>query len=141
MDNNCLYCAKDESLSNLMYEVAELNVSTFFFFKDQTYKGRCVIAYKGHAKEISNIPANELPFFVEDLAKAVKAMETVFNPDKINYGAFGDKLPHLHFHLVPKYENGPSWGDVFAITPDPKVHLTEDKYQQYISQLRETLKS
>jgi diadenosine tetraphosphate (Ap4A) HIT family hydrolase len=27
-----------------------------------------------------------------------------FKPDKINYGAFGDKIPHLHMHLVPKHE-------------------------------------
>lgn len=119
-----------------MYEVADLNVSTFFFFKDQTYKGRCVVAYKGHAKEISNIPVEELPLFAEDLAKAVKVIETVFNPDKINYGAFGDKLPHLHFHLVPKYENGSNWGDVFAITPDPKVHLSEEEYRSVKTSFR-----
>ncbi|MDC0610763.1 HIT family protein [Vibrio sp.] len=141
MDNSCFYCTKDERLTNLMYEIAELSVSTFFFFKDQTYKGRCIIAYKDHAKELTDIPAEDLPLFAQDMAKAVKAMEAVFKPDKINYAAFGDKLHHLHFHLVPKYEDGPAWGGVFAITPDPKVHLQEDEYQQYISQLRQSLEA
>jgi len=141
MENHCFYCTKDERLSNLMFEIAKLKVSTFFFFKDQTYKGRCVIAYNGHAKELSDIPVNELPLFAEDLAKAVKAIETVFNPDKINYASFGDKLPHLHFHLVPKYKNGPSWGGAFAITPDPTIHLQENEYQLYIDQLTHCLEA
>ena len=33
-------------------------------------------------------------------------MHEIFNPDKVNYGAYGDTGHHLHFHLVPKYKDG-----------------------------------
>ena len=34
------------------------------------------------------------------LARVTRAMDKAFHPEKINYGAYSDKLSHLHFHLV-----------------------------------------
>ena len=37
---------------------------------------------------------------MEDINKVACAMHEIFNPDKVNYGAYGDTEHHLHFHLV-----------------------------------------
>ena len=42
----CLYCQNNETLHNLMIEIAQLSVSRVFLFKEQTYRGRCLVAYK-----------------------------------------------------------------------------------------------
>lgn len=44
----CLYCQNNETLHNLMIEFAELSVSRVFLFKEQTYRGRCLVSYKDH---------------------------------------------------------------------------------------------
>ena len=36
----CLYCQNNETLHNLMIEIAQLSVSRVFLFKEQTYRGR-----------------------------------------------------------------------------------------------------
>ena len=36
----CLYCQNNETLHNLMIEIAQLSVSRVFLFKEQTYR-RC----------------------------------------------------------------------------------------------------
>ena len=41
----CLYCQNNETLHNLMIEIAQLSVSRVFLFKEQTYRGRCLVAY------------------------------------------------------------------------------------------------
>ena len=41
---DCLYCQNNETLHNLMIEIAKLNVSRVFLFKEQTYRGRCLVA-------------------------------------------------------------------------------------------------
>lgn len=41
----CLYCQNNETLHNLMIEIAQLSVSRVFLFKEQTYRGalpRCL---------------------------------------------------------------------------------------------------
>ena len=42
----CLYCQNNETLHNLMIEIAQLSVSRVFLFKEQTYRGRCLVSYK-----------------------------------------------------------------------------------------------
>ena len=136
---DCLYCRKDQRLIDLMIEVAPLQVSTLYLFKEQTYRGRCVVAYRGHINELYELPDSELALFMQDVARAAKAMKTAFNPAKINYGAYSDKLPHLHMHLVPKYVDGPSWGTTFTMMPEPKTLLTETEYAALITQLKHAL--
>lgn len=53
-------------------------------------------------------------------------MHEIFNPDKVNYVAYGDTGHHLHFHLVPKYKDGYEWGSVFAKNPGEKTLSDEE---------------
>jgi ATP adenylyltransferase len=136
---DCFYCRKDQRLHDLMIELAPLSVSTLYLFKEQTYRGRCVVAYHGHVNELYELPAPELAKFTADVARAAQAMRTALGAAKINYGAYSDKLPHLHFHLVPKYVDGPSWGTTFTMMPDPKVLLADGDYAALAAVIRAAL--
>ena len=125
---DCQYCRKDQRLHDLMIEIAPLSASTLYLFKEQTHRGRCVVAYRGHVNELFELPDAELTLFTRDVARAAKAIKTACNPNKINYGAYSDKLPHLHMHLVPKYEGGAAWGAPFEMMPASKQLLTEADY-------------
>jgi ATP adenylyltransferase len=89
-DNNCFYCTKDQRLKDLMIEVCQLSASTLYLFKEQTYRGRCIVAYKGHKRELFELNENELALYTNDIAKAASAMNKAFSPDKINYATYGD---------------------------------------------------
>lgn len=125
---DCQYCRKDQRLHDLMIEVAPLQVSTLYLFKEQTYRGRCIVAYRDHVNELYELPGPELAKFMQDVARAAKAIRTAMGAAKINYGAYSDKMPHLHVHLVPKYVDGPAWGTTFTMMPEPKVLLSSDEY-------------
>ena len=111
-----------------MIEIAPLKVSTLYLFKEQTYRGRCVVAYRAHVNELFELSDADVALFMQDVAHAAKAMQVAFGPAKINYGAYSDKLPHLHMHLVPKYKDGPSWGTTFTMMPEPKQLLSDTEY-------------
>lgn len=136
---DCQYCRKDQRLQDLMIEVAPLGASTLYLFKEQTYRGRCVVAYRAHVNELFELSDAELALFMKDVARAAKAIKAAFNPHKVNYGAYSDKLPHLHVHLVPKYEGGPQWGTTFTMMPEPKKLLTEAEYAELIRTLKAKL--
>lgn len=138
-ENTCFYCEKDQRLYDLMIEICPLDVSTLYLFKEQTYKGRCIVAYKGHVNELFELPEEELELYMKDVAKAATAMKKAFSPDKINYGAYSDKLPHLHFHLVPKYQDGPSWGSTFEMMPAKKVLLSDAEYNEIVDRIKQNL--
>ena len=125
---DCLYCRKDQRLHDLMIEIAPLSVSTLYLFKEQTHRGRCVVAYRTHVNELFELPDSELTLFMRDVARAARTLKVAFGPGKINYGAYSDKLPHLHFHLVPKYIGGVAWGSPFEMMPAEKKLLPEAEY-------------
>ena len=49
----------------------------------------------------------------------------------------GDPV-HLHFHLAPKYVDGPDYGGTFQMNPG-KVYLTEAEYQELIDAIKANL--
>ena len=138
--NPCMYCAKDQRLTDLMIKICELEASVLYLFKEQTYKGRCVVAYKKeHKNEIFELSESELSLYSKDVARVAKAVSSAFNPGKINYGAYGDKMPHVHFHIVPKQEEAPKWGSTFDMMPDEKVYLSESEYSEVIDKIKANL--
>ena len=116
-----------------------MSVSTLYLFKEQTHRGRCVVAYRAHVNELYELPDDELTMFMRDVARAAKAIKTAFGPTKINYGAYSDKLPHLHMHLVPKYEGGAAWGAPFEMMPANKQFLSDEEYVGIISKIKAAL--
>jgi diadenosine tetraphosphate (Ap4A) HIT family hydrolase len=139
MSQNCIYCNQDERLDKLMIEIGKLRVSTLFLFREQTHKGRCIVALNEHQKEFFHLPQEMQDAYMRDVAQTARAIETAFSPDKINYGAFGDTMPHVHFHIVPKYEGGATWGKMFEMNPVENKHLTDEEYQEIIEQLKAAL--
>ncbi|MFP5109881.1 HIT family protein [Neobacillus sp. C211] len=138
LNKDCMYCMKDERRDNLMIEICELEVSTVFLFKEQTYTGRCNVVYKDHVKELFQLSHDELAAFMNDVKKVAAAVDQAFQPNKINYGAYGDTLHHLHMHIVPKYEGKENWGSTFEMNPG-KTYLTEEEYQKMIETIKGAL--
>ena len=138
MKTECLYCDNNQVLKDLMIEVCKLNVSTVFVFREQTYHGRCLVAYKDHDVELYQLGDADLLAYMQDVTKVAAVMKELLNADKINYGAYSDKLPHLHFHLIPKYADGPDYGGVFAMNPQ-KVYLTDSQYAEMVENIRKKL--
>jgi diadenosine tetraphosphate (Ap4A) HIT family hydrolase len=139
MSSDCFYCAKDQRLKDLMIEICQLGVSTLYLFKEQTYRGRCVVAYKGHINELFELEEKELALFMQDVTRAASAIKKAFAPDKINYGAYSDKLPHLHFHVVPKYKDGYTWGGTFEMSPAQKLQLSDAEYLEIVGLIKKNL--
>lgn len=135
---DCLYCTNNETLECLMLPIAELEVSRAFLFKEQTYRGRCLVAYNGHVNDLNELSDEERNKFMADVARVTRAMQKVFNPEKINYGAYSDKLSHLHFHLAPKYVDGPDYGGTFRMNPG-EVYLSDEEYGKMIADIKANL--
>ena len=135
---DCFYCQKNENLYDLMLEIAKLDVSTVFLFKEQTYYGRCLVAYNEHINELFELTEEQRNAYMKEVVRVAKAMKEAFNPIKINYGAYSDKLSHLHFHLVPKYFDGPSYGSTFEMNPQ-SVYLSDEEYHLLIDKVKKNL--
>lgn len=134
----CHYCDRGEAMDKIGLEVAKLSASTVFLFREQSHPGRLIVAYKDHNVELYELSDADRNAFFADVQKAAKALKKVFNPDKINYGAYSDTLQHLHMHLVPKYKDQFEWGGIFTMNPE-KITLNDAACKELIAKLQAAL--
>jgi len=139
LDQNCAYCMEGELVEKFGIKICELEASKVYLFKEQSHKGRCIVASKHHVSEMVNLSKEDRQAFLEDVNHVSEAIHKAFNPDKVNYGAYGDTGCHLHFHLVPKYkEDAFEWGGTFAMDPKQKT-LSDAEYEEVIAELKKFL--
>ncbi len=137
-DENCSYCAEGALVEKFGIKICELKESKVYLFKEQSHIGRCIVANKKHVSEITELTPKERAAYMEDINHVSEAIHKAFNPDKVNYGAYGDTGHHLHFHLVPKYKDEFEWGGVFLMDPKQKT-LTDEEYSKIIEEIKKYL--
>ena len=124
----CPYCEQKEYLAKFGYLAFETSTSLVIVFKDQSHKGRMIVAYKkDHVAEIKDLSVEERNAFMKDVCDVANAIQKAYSPDRINYGAYGDTLGHLHIHLVPKYKDGFEWNGTFQMNKGNLVSEDECK--------------
>lgn len=137
-DQNCAYCVEGELLDAFGIKICELESSKVYLFKEQSHLGRVIVAHKKHVSELVELSQEEIHLYFDEVAKVANVLHKLFQPEKVNYGAYGDTGHHLHFHLVPKYKDGYEWGGVFAMNPGEK-YLTEQEYAELVEKIKNEL--
>ena len=138
-DENCAYCVEGELVEKFGIKIAELAASKVYLFREQSHRGRVIVASKRHVSELVDLERRERQAFMDDVAKVASALRTLFHPTKINYGAYGDTGCHLHFHLVPKYaDDAFEWGGTFAMDPK-RTYLSDAEYADLVATIKAEL--
>lgn len=118
--------------------VAELASSHLRMPRNQFVRGYCVLVCRVHVKEPHELPPGQQVAFFGELTAAARALESVFQPIKMNYLILGNQVPHLHAHLVPRFADDPAPGA--ALSPGDGVRpLTDEEYQRQIDSVRAAL--
>ena len=136
---DCFYCEDGKKLNDLMIPVCELKASRVHLVRNQNFPGRCVVQYKDHKTELYQLTAQELHDFSDDVAVVAHAIQELFKADKINYGIFGDGVPHLHYHVIPKKQGEFCWGGQFDMNGNPDFPA-EDVLTARAAQIAEKIK-
>lgn len=132
---NCFYCEKTEKLNSLMIPVIELQYSMVYLNRDQKHRGRCIVALKEHKTEYFQMTEEQNAGYFAEVSLTARVIQNIFHPDKINYATFGDMVPHVHVHVVPKYQDGLQWGEAFH-DDVPKEIFTDIEYQNMTDKLQ-----
>ena len=136
----CGYCAEGEYLAVFGIKICELEATKVYLFKEQSHRGRVIVASKLHVSEITALTDEERNLFFAEVDRVAKVLHKLYKPTKMNYGAYGDTGHHLHFHLVPKYADDEfEWGGVFAMNPKRK-YLTDAEYAAMVAEIAAELK-
>ncbi len=82
---------------------------------DLDYPGFCRVILNHHIKEMSDLSLEEQGRLMSVVFLVEQVIRDVMNPDKINLASLGNKTPHMHWHIIPRYQTdkhfpNPVWG-------------------------------
>ena len=65
---NCAYCDEGKLLDAFGIKICELPASKVYLFKEQSHRGRCIVASKFHVSEIVELSPDERHAFMDDVS-------------------------------------------------------------------------
>jgi diadenosine tetraphosphate (Ap4A) HIT family hydrolase len=136
----CPLCAPRPEDSPHWLKVASLGASTLYLDRNQTYRGHCQLVFDSrHVEGLEHLEPGEHDLLMLDLRHAARAIAAVVAPERMNYCALGNVVPHLHWHLVPRYRTDPRWGAPIYTTQMTDMRVTTLEEVE-LRQLRDTLR-
>jgi diadenosine tetraphosphate (Ap4A) HIT family hydrolase len=113
---------------------------------DADYPAYCRVELLAHVKEMTDLAPENRARMMKTVFAVEAAMREVIQPDKINLASLGNKTPHLHWHVIPRFSDdkhfpNSHWGNVpsdalqaniHALTGDAKIMLI-DKIKAHIT--------
>jgi diadenosine tetraphosphate (Ap4A) HIT family hydrolase len=73
----------------------------------QFYQGYCILVSRRHAAELNELAPDERWAYLDEMCLLAQAVQTSYRPHKLNYELLGNQVPHLHWHVFPRYLDDP----------------------------------
>ena len=71
------------------------------------YPGFCRVIWCAHIKEMSDLAAGEQTHLMRVVFAVEAALRKLMAPEKINLASLGNQVPHLHWHVIPRFRDDP----------------------------------
>src|ERR1700694_989201 len=88
--------------------IAELDTGYAVLADNQYDRGYTIFLAKQCVPELHDLAPHVRPRFLEELALVAEAVFRAFEPRKLNYELLGNSVPHLHWHIFPRYADDPN---------------------------------
>lgn len=118
----CVLCSRPTE--EILYEDKQLLI---ILADEEDYAGICRVIWKAHTKEMSDLTTIERCHLMEWVWSTEIALRAELQPDKINLASLGNKVPHLHWHIIPRFTNDAHFPSPIWATPcrHPSPHKSD----------------
>jgi len=133
----CQMCSRWEN--ELELRIIDFEHSYLTLNRDQFFPGYCLLFTKQHLTELFHLDPLMRQGLMEEVTRSAAALAQLFNPDKINYELLGNMVPHIHWHIVPRFNSDPLWPRPIWSEPHNEKLLEPIEYVKLSQQIRQSL--
>ncbi|MBF2002946.1 MAG: HIT family protein [Synechococcales cyanobacterium M58_A2018_015] len=87
--------------------ICELEHSLFVVGDHQFHRGYSLVLFKQHVRELHELSAAMQTTLFQEVMYAANVIVATFHPYKMNYACYGNSEPHVHWHIIPRYQTDP----------------------------------
>lgn len=118
--------------------IAEMPHTVAFLLVDQTYRGRTVVWLKEHFDDPVDVPKELRTSLMNEVMCVAEAIRRTLRPDRLNYTCFGNAVPHVHWHIIPRRKDDPDWGKA-PWRENERTDVPEDEIADLAARIRKEL--
>ena len=113
------------------------NFCRVVLLNDKDYPAYCRVELIAHIKEMTDLSPNERARMMKVVFAVETAMREVIQPDKINLASLGNKTPHVHWHVIPRFTDdkhfpNSHWGEATNDGLQANSHALPGALQQLL---------
>jgi len=79
--------------------------------EDSNYPGFCRVILNAHVREMTDLQPEQRTRLMDVVFAVEVAVREVIQPDKINLASLGNVVPHVHWHVIPRWADDPNFPD------------------------------
>lgn len=132
--NSCPMCERVAVLlhgGDNPFLIHEFEHTLFVVGDHQFFRGYSMLLLKKHERELHQLKSNVQSAVFAELMTAARGVADTFKPWKMNYSCYGNVVPHIHWHLFPRYDSDPNREQVPWFYADEfKKHLIDAQTAQ-----------
>ena len=72
---------------------------------DPDYPGFCRVILARHVREMTDLAPDERARLMQVVFAVETALREALAPEKINLASLGNLVPHLHWHVIPRFRD------------------------------------
>jgi diadenosine tetraphosphate (Ap4A) HIT family hydrolase len=69
------------------------------------FPGYCRVVWRNHVAEMTDLDTSSRRHLMNVVCAVESALRGLVVPDKINLAALGNMVPHLHWHIIPRWQD------------------------------------
>jgi diadenosine tetraphosphate (Ap4A) HIT family hydrolase len=104
--NECNYCEPKSEV--LLWRDDRCRV---ILANEPGFVGWCRVIWHHHVRELSDLNNADRNHLMKIVSTVERTLIGALKPTKMNIAALGTAAPHLHFHVIPRYEDDPTFPD------------------------------
>lgn len=135
--NTCPMCERWQGDADL--RIAEFEHSYLILNRDQFFPGYCLLFTRQHQTELFHLEPAVRQGLMEEVSRVARALADCFQPHKINYELLGNMVPHIHWHLIPRFASDPLWPRPIWSEPHQELLLAPEQYRERCDLIRNAL--
>jgi len=134
---SCPMCTKWADEPDL--RIAELEQCRVLLNRDQFFPGYSFVIARDHVTELFHLDRDVRQTVLDEVTLVAASLYNLFKPAKMNYELLGNMVPHMHWHLVPRFTSDPLWPRPIWSEPHEPVTLTPDGYAGRVASIKSAI--
>lgn len=132
----CLLC--NSIGGKLIWENNQLRVIDA---EDALYPGFTRVIWQSHAREMTDLNEQERDTLVRAVWMVESVMRLCLHPDKVNLASLGNMVSHVHWHVIPRFQQDAHFPDAVWAAKKREVppKLSQADIDRYHRELRDAL--